>query len=47
MRVCGAAAVGWNAGSDTIHIAAKKQSIECATFPAATLAAAHNWAKWF
>ena len=39
MRVCGAAAVGWYAGSD-IHIAAKKQSIECATFPAATLAAA-------
>ena len=31
MRVCGAAAVGWYAGSD-IHIAAKKQIIECATF---------------
>ena len=46
MRVFGAAAVGWYAGSD-IHIAAKKQSIECATFPAATLAAAHSWAEWF
>ena len=44
MRVCGAAAVGWYAGSD-IHIAAKKQIIECATFSAATLAAAHRWAK--